>query len=127
MIVGIGLDIADIERITKACGKQPQAFVKRILSEREFEEFQQLPSESRKYEYLAGRFAAKEALAKAFGTGIGKVSFCDLVILKDAYGKPVVTLEGNAKELARELEVTAVWVSITHDKGLAIAQAILEK
>lgn len=116
MIAGVGLDVVDIERINKAYIKKP-SFAQRVLTEGELNIFTSLKG-SRQIEFLAGRFSAKEAFSKAFGTGIGKLTFRDVEILPDSKGKPVITrspFEGN------------IWVSISHTETVAIAQVILEK
>ncbi|MBD8026489.1 holo-ACP synthase [Ureibacillus sp. Re31] len=115
MIKGIGLDIAEIPRIKKAM-ERSEKFQNRILSERELELFHQL-SEQRKVEFLAGRFAAKEAYSKANGTGIGKgCEFRQIEVLKDELGKPTLFFDG--KKVSGH-------VSITHTKEYAAAQIIL--
>lgn len=116
MIVGVGLDVVEIERINKAYIRKP-SFSQRVLTEKELSIFNTLKG-SRQIEFLAGRFAAKEAFSKALGTGIGKTTFLDIEILPDSRGKPVITLspfDGHT------------WVSISHTGSLAIAQIILEK
>ncbi|GEK90116.1 holo-[acyl-carrier protein] synthase [Alkalibacterium putridalgicola] len=116
MIVGIGLDVVEIDRIRKAYIKR-ESFAQRVLTEKEFEIFHDLKGK-RKVEFLAGRFSVKEAFSKALGTGIGKVGFLDVEVLPDQSGKPMVTqspFSGN------------VWVSITHTDAIAAAQVILEK
>lgn len=115
MIVGIGLDLTDIHRISRACQRR-ETFPERVLTERELERYNQMKG-SRQTEYLAGRYAAKEAFSKALGTGIGKVGFHDIEILSNEKGRPIVTaspFEGNA------------WVSITHTDTVAAAQVVLE-
>ncbi|RHW34890.1 holo-ACP synthase [Lysinibacillus yapensis] len=117
MIKGIGLDIAEIARIKKAM-ERSEKFQQRILSERELTLFTQL-SEQRKLEFLAGRFAAKEAFSKANGTGIGKgCEFHQIEVLRDAAGKPVLYFDG---------DLVSGHVSITHTKEYAAAQVILLK
>lgn len=116
MIVGIGLDMVDIERIQKACEKR-KTFSNRVLTEKELSLYNTL-SGKRQSEFLAGRFSAKEAFSKAFGTGIGKVGFLDIEILPGDQGEPIITnspFEGSA------------FVSITHTDTVAAAQVILEK
>ncbi|MDN6194779.1 MAG: holo-ACP synthase [Alkalibacterium sp.] len=116
MIVGIGLDVVEIDRIKKAYIKNKR-FAHKVLTNEEFKLFSGLKGK-RQYEFLAGRFSVKEAFAKAMGTGIGKVSFLDVELLPDPLGKPIVTqspFKGN------------VWVSITHTDNLAASQVILEK
>ncbi|MGG4167798.1 holo-ACP synthase [Rossellomorea vietnamensis] len=116
MIKGIGLDIVEIGRIRELLERQPK-FVKRILTEREEDTFFSL-SEGRRIEYVAGRFAAKEAYAKANGTGIGKVlSFQDIEISKDGNGKPYFS----------KPEGTQAHLSITHSREFAAAQVIIEE
>lgn len=115
MITGIGLDITEIDRVRRLDGKSSK-FRERVLTERELSEYALL-SENRKVEFLAGRFAAKEAFGKANGTGIGKAcSFQDIEIRKDAKGKPGIYF--------RELEIGLV--SITHTKEYAAAQVLLQ-
>lgn len=116
MIIGIGLDVTELDRITKAYEKR-EDFAKRILTEKEQVIFNQLKG-TRKMEFLAGRYAAKEAFSKAYGTGIGKLSFQDIEVLPGEKNKPEVTqspFDGN------------VFVSITHSSNVVAAQVILEK
>ncbi|MBB5325998.1 holo-[acyl-carrier protein] synthase [Anoxybacillus tepidamans] len=117
MIVGIGIDIVELERVQKLM-EQNERFIHRILTEKEKSIFYSL-SNGRKVEFLAGRFAAKEAYAKALGTGIGKsISFQDVEIMNDEYGKPVAvsTLDGHR-----------IHVSISHSRDYAVAQVIIER
>ena len=115
LIKGIGLDLVELERIEKMM-KRTEKFQQRILTKRELIIFETL-SESRKVEFLAGRFAAKEAYSKANGTGIGKgCELHQIEILKDTSGKPVIYFEG---------EMVNGFVSITHTRTTAAAQVIL--
>ena len=115
MIKGIGLDIIEIERVEKAMARTDK-FKDRILSEREIALFTTY-SMSRKVEFLAGRFAAKEAFSKALGTGIGTdCKLHDIEILRGDAGKPVLYFKG---------ELVNGFVSITHAKQYAAAQVIL--
>lgn len=116
MIVGIGLDIADIDRIKKAYDRKNN-FSERVLTDEEQKMFNSLTGK-RQMEFLAGRYAAKEAYSKAAGTGIGKLGFRDIEILPDTKGKPVVTKSPFAGN---------VFLSITHTDTIAAAQVILEK
>lgn len=117
MIQGIGIDLIELNRIEKLIERQPD-FSKRILTEREMDRFLTL-SAHRQIEFLAGRFAAKEAFSKAMGTGIGKeMSFLDVEILPNDYNKPIVYTE---------LFAGIIHISISHSKEYAIAQIILEK
>lgn len=116
MIEGIGMDIVEIERV-KAIATRQERFVERILTDAEQQVYHSLSSH-RQIEFLAGRFAVKEAIAKAAGTGIGKkLSWQDIEVLYDTDGKPVATvahIKGN------------IHISITHSKQYACAQAIIE-
>ncbi len=115
MIKGIGLDVTEIERITVAHDRSSK-FKERILTTQEIKRFEKL-SEMRQLEFLAGRFAAKEAFAKALGTGIGKsCSFHDIEVLPNEVGKPMLFFKG--------IEVKG-HISITHTKQFAAAQVIL--
>lgn len=120
MIVGIGLDIIELDRIRRIVESQP-GFIKRILTISEIEKFTTL-SKERKVEFLAGRFAAKEAFSKALGTGIGEeIGFHDIEVLNDEKGKPNI-------QLLKEFPITYnIHVSITHTRQIAAAQVILEK
>lgn len=116
MISGIGIDIVELSRIRRIYVRQ-QKFVDRILTVKEKEIFNSL-SEERKGEYLAGRFAAKEAFSKALGTGFGgKLSFLDIEIEKDKNGKPFISKPLNE----------GVHLSISHSKEYAVAQVVIEK
>lgn len=115
MIKGIGLDIVELERIEKAITRSDR-FAMRVLSNRELQIYNEL-TKGRKKEFLAGRFAAKEAYSKANGTGL--VEGCTLhqiEILKDEIGKPVLYFNGE--------EVNG-FISITHTRTVAAAQVIL--
>ncbi|WP_108671719.1 holo-ACP synthase [Peribacillus acanthi] len=116
MIVGIGLDIVEIDRIRNLSERQPR-FVDRILTTKEKEKYENLKG-GRKTEFLAGRFAAKEAFSKAIGTGIGKdLQFIDMEILSDERGKPFFS----------KPEKNKVHLSITHSQQYAAAQVIIER
>lgn len=115
MILGIGLDLIELARVKKAM-ERSEKFQQRILTARELAIFHEL-SEHRKVEFLAGRFAAKEAYAKAVGTGIG--AGCELhqiEILKNEVGKPVLYFDTH---------LVRGFVSITHTETTAAAQVIL--
>lgn len=124
MIVGLGTDIAEIERIEKALNRSGDAFAQRILTENEFEVFTNLKQKGR---YLAKRFAAKEAASKALGTGIAHgVSFQDFEISNDENGKPVLTLSGKAQQIAHASSVRSVHLTISDERHYAVATVILE-
>lgn len=115
MIKGIGLDIIEMKRVKKA-KERSEKFEQRILSERELHIYKQL-SEVRKVEFLAGRFAAKEAYSKANGTGIREgCEFHQIEILNDELGKPILYFDRQSIN---------GFVSITHSVDYAAAQVIL--
>ncbi|MFH0257369.1 holo-ACP synthase [Vibrio rumoiensis] len=123
-IVGLGTDIADIERIEKSLQRSGQAFAERILHPTELAIFHGLKQQGR---YLAKRFAAKEAASKALGTGIAcGVSFQHFEIENDALGKPLLKLHGKAKEIAETQGVKQIHLSISDEKRYAMATVILE-
>ncbi|WP_284141772.1 holo-ACP synthase [Virgibacillus sp. LDC-1] len=117
MIIGTGIDIIELKRI-KQTMEQQSRFVSRVLTERERAYYLQITSQRRKVEFLAGRFAAKEAFAKAAGTGIGSLGFHDMEVLADEQGAPIMTVTG--------YESYSIFVSISHSEAYAIAQAIIE-
>lgn len=123
MIIGTGIDITEIARMANLLDRHGDTIWNRILAPEEREMFD---SPKRRVEYLAGRWAAKEAASKALGTGIGKVSLQDLVITKNELGAPRLTLRGYAAERAAALGATRTHISISHSEQFAIAQVILE-
>ena len=119
---GIGIDAVEVERIRAARKRLGDAFVHRILAPAERDLLAISPTPDL---FLAGRFAAKEAVMKVLGTGWAKgVRFRDIVVLKDSDGIPVAHLENEAEIRARTLGIGQLLVSITHTKDLAIAQAV---
>lgn len=123
-ILGLGTDIAEIERIEKALERSGEAFAKRILDAQEMVKFAELKQQGR---YLAKRFAVKEAASKALGTGIAKgVTFHDFGVSNDEFGKPVLTLSGVAKQIADSMGVQHIHLSISDERHYAVATVILE-
>ena len=120
MIQGVGTDLCTIERIARAIGNP--RFLQRIYTPAERARLDNLCDE-RRHERAAGMFAAKEAVAKALGTGFVGFGFSDVDILSDEKGKPVVRLHGGAAELAKDANVH---LSISHDGGMALAFAVIE-
>lgn len=121
MIVGVGIDIIEIGRIHKAI-KRP-AFVKRVFTVTE-----QKYCDSRGVHTAASyaaRFAGKEAVLKAFGTGLSGGSLQDIEIINDTLGCPNVILSGYYADLARKMGVKKVHISLTHSREYAAAQAVL--
>ncbi|ASN07091.1 holo-ACP synthase [Virgibacillus necropolis] len=118
MIKGIGIDIIELKRIKKSIEKSNR-LVKRILTNREQATYENLTSVSRQVEFIAGRFAAKEAFAKATGTGIGKLGFQDIEVTSAKSGAPILHVQG--------FEGYTTFISITHSKEYAVAQVIIEE
>jgi holo-[acyl-carrier protein] synthase len=129
MIAGIGLDVVELERMAKLLeGPAKDKFVARVLTEQERMGWNRLQPR-RALEYISGRFAAKEAVVKALGTGIGAiVGFMDIEVLPDALGKPVCLISQEAiQRLGWEGHAFKVHIAITHERTLAVATAIIEK
>ena len=121
MIIGIGNDIIEIERIEKAISKED--FKNKIYSQRELENIQKRGNRTETY---AGIFSAKEAISKAIGTGVREFSLTDLEILNDDLGKPyVVVSEKLDKILKTKKEYYQIEISISHSKKYATAMAII--
>lgn len=122
MIIGIGTDIVEVGRINKAIKRTP-SFINKLFTKKEIEYF---TSRQMRPEFVAGKFAAKESVAKALGTGFRKFGFRDIEIYKDEFGKPLVLLKGGAKEMAHKFGNYKIHLSISHSRENAIAYAILE-
>ena len=121
MILGMGIDIVEIERVKKAIGSS--RFWEKVytLQERSF-----LDSRNRNPSSVAGNFAAKEAMAKALGAGFGVVKWTDIEVLRNSKGAPYVLLHGRALEIFEQMGGRKIWISISHSKEYAVAQAIIE-
>lgn len=118
-VVGIGVDVVEIPRMRTALERTP-SLLGRLFTDRERDGCRSLVGA------LAARFAAKEAVAKAFGTGIRGFSFRDVEVLNDELGRPIVELHAGAARLAAELGVARVHLSLTTGADLAIAHAVAE-
>ena len=118
-IGGLGCDIVEISRIIESIEKHKNHFLDRIFTPKEQDYCKSHP------ERFAGRFAAKEALAKALGCGFGKdLSFLDIEITNDIKGKPHITLKSRVRDL---YPYSAIHLSISHSKENAMAVVILER
>ncbi|MBP1971455.1 holo-[acyl-carrier protein] synthase [Virgibacillus natechei] len=117
MIKGIGIDLIELDRIQKSMEKNNR-FVDRILTQNEKNVFDELKSNKRKVEFLAGRYASKEAFAKATGTGIGRLSFHDMELTVNEKGAPSIKAAGYEEHI--------IFVSITHSRDYAAAQVVIE-
>jgi holo-[acyl-carrier protein] synthase len=123
-IIGIGIDLVDCGRIENSIERFGERFLKRVFTEGEIAYSQSMKFPAR---HLAARFAAKEALSKAFGTGIGKaMGWRDLDVQKKESGEPFVVLSGGAEKMAQERGVEKVWISLSHTEQSGMATIILE-
>lgn len=122
-MIGIGTDIVQVDRIAQVYQKQGERFLNRLLTVAEQEIFNQ---RQQSIAFLANRYAAKEAIAKALGTGIAKgVNFVDLEVLPDALGAPQVILHGYAKQLLQEKGGNRANISLSDEKDYAVAFVVL--
>lgn len=115
MIKGIGTDIIEISRIEKAC--ESISFIEKIYTAKEMDEYIKRNSN---ITYLAGRFAAKEAVSKALGTGMRGISFKDIEILSDNLGKPFVNIN-------KDMRSVNIHITISHSKENAVAFCVIEE
>ena len=119
-IYAIGVDILEADRIRDAIDRHP-GFIKRIYTENEIKYCES--KLKTRYLHYAARFAAKEAVAKALGVGIGVVGWKDIEILRDSAHKPILQLQGNAEKYAKELNLNHWSISLSHTHTYAIAMA----
>lgn len=121
MIIGIGTDIIEIDRIGKALINK--GFLHKNFTEKEIEYFLRRKNMS---EVVAGNFAAKEAVSKALGTGFRGFGLINIEVLRDELGKPKVNLYGQAKNIAEKGGAIRIHISISHNKTQAIAYCVIE-
>lgn len=123
-ILGLGIDLVDCDRIENSIARFGDRFLQRIFTQGEIAYSQSMKFPAR---HLAARFAAKEALSKAFGTGIGKsMGWRDLDVKKRESGEPFVVLSGGAEKMAKERGVEKIWISLSHTDKSGMATIILE-
>lgn len=121
----IGIDIIEIDRIKELLdGDHEDRFLKRVYTPKEIEYC--TVEHSFKYNSLAARYAAKEAVSKALGTGVGDISWTDIEIVNDDKGKPMINLYNKAKKLADSQNIKEIHISLSHSKTLAFASAHIE-
>lgn len=118
MILRTGVDLIEIGRIEDVIARHGKRYLERIYTAAELEQF------SKSNESLAGRFAAKEAVAKALGTGIGEVAWQDIEILGNEQNAPTLTLHGVADQKAKALGLSTWSVSISHSLSHVVAVAV---
>jgi len=121
-VFGVGVDVVETERIASAIEKTGEAFLKRCFTEGE-----RAYCDPQKFAaaHYAARFAAKEAIAKAFGTGIGKdLGLLDMDIIRHDSGQPELVLSGAGKAFAERHGITEVKISLSHTRKYAVANAV---
>ena len=124
MIIGLGVDIAEVQRIREAIEGRGQRFLDRVFTPNEIAYCERFRN---KFERYAGRFAAKEAAMKALGTGWRRgVRWLDFEVIREQSGRPSIALAGEAAKIAAQLGVNRISLSITHTESEALAQVIFE-
>ena len=122
MIYGIGIDVVEVDRIEAAIARQGEAFLERLFTtgERQYCERQKRPAL-----HFAARFAAKEAVSKAFGTGIGgSAGWLEMEVLRSESGAPTMIFHGAAADFLKSKGISEVQVSLSHAKEYAAANAV---
>jgi holo-[acyl-carrier protein] synthase len=124
VIIGMGVDVAEVERIRRAIERHGEVFLRRIFTAKEREYCERFKN---KFERYAGRFAVKEAAMKALGTGWSRgVRWVDIEVARQKGGRPTLVLAGEAQKIADRLGVKHMALSITHTAAQAFAQVIFE-
>jgi holo-[acyl-carrier protein] synthase len=124
-VFGIGIDVVENDRISDAIRRHGQRFLDRVFHSSEIDYCRSMADPT---PHFAARFAAKEAVSKAFGTGFAQpVGWRDIEIRRRASGEPFVILHGGAADLAKQLGISTILVSLSHTKNCAVANALLMK
>ena len=124
MIIGLGVDIAEVGRVKAAIERHGETILRRLYTPAEREYCERFKN---KYERFAGRFAAKEAAMKALGTGWSRgVRWVDVEVVRPRGGRPTIKLHGEAAKISERLGVKNISLSITHTADQAFAQVIFE-
>lgn len=124
MVIGLGIDIVEVERIQKALSNG-DSMARRVFTEAERE---YCSRRRNRFQHFAGRFAAKEAALKALGTGWQEgVRWQDVEVVPDTLGKPLLNFYGRALEILKESGATGSLVTITHAARYAVAAVVIEK
>lgn len=120
-ILGIGIDIIEIERIKKVIDRKPR-FIERNFTQKEIEYFEK---NKLRAETIAGNFAAKEAISKALGSGIRGFNLKDIEVLRDDLGKPIVKTYNNLESICIDYNIVDIKISISHSKNYAVANCLI--
>ena len=124
MILGIGADVVEVERVSRLLERYGERFARRVLAPGEWEGYRASPN---RHTYLASRFAAKEAFGKALGTGIrDPVLLTSIGIMHDRLGRPSLWLAPDLQALSDRRGVEAHHVTLTHERSIACAVVVLE-
>lgn len=125
MIAGIGTDIIETERMRNAIRRHAERFLNHVFTPAEIEGAPDGPARDA---YFAARWAAKEAVSKALGTGIGtECAWTDITVLRGPAGAPCVELSGAARCTARRRGIDRIHISLSHERNLAAAMAVAEQ
>jgi holo-[acyl-carrier protein] synthase len=123
-VLGVGVDLVENARIQRSSDRFGERFLHRIFTAGETAYCQSIKFPAR---HFAARFAAKEAVAKEFGTGIGgAMGWKEIDVHRKPSGEPFVVLAGGAKKLGEERGVTAVWITLSHTEQHAMAMIVIE-
>jgi len=126
MIVGIGIDLIEIERLETVLGRRGDRFRARVFTDGEIS-YCERRAGAAKFASYAARFAAKEAVMKALGTGwSGGIGWKDVEVVCELSGAPSIQLHGRALQRMREIGASRVYLSLSHSGDLAVAQVVLE-
>ena len=124
MIIGIGTDIVSISRIERVVERFGERFIKRVFTD---DEYCDCKDKKEQASHLAARFAAKEAVLKALGTGISKgIGFADVEVTREKGERPKIRLYGKARETAGSLGCKNIHLTLSHEEGFALAFAVIE-
>lgn len=121
-LIGTGIDLVEVERLKRAVSRYGQRFLSRVYTEQELSYCRERRF---LYEHLAGRFAAKEAVRKAFGPHTSGLRWQEVEVENDNAGKPVIHLTGEAYRLAFTLRLKEILITVSHSRRFAVAQVIL--
>jgi len=123
MILGLGVDIVEVNRIRLALLKG-DSFMRRVFTQAEID---YCTNQQNQYQHLAGRFAVKEAGLKALGTGWGQgIRWQDVEVINEESGKPVIRFNGKALEILHEKAINGMLVTISHSAKYAVAVVVME-